>query len=101
MARLKCNRVRIRRALFVLVLTPRRNRRPGSRIAKAVRRLTNPMKKGAFRNGLGVLLISCGLIVILTYALIAYLVVRHPHPADLSAGRPKRSASPSSETLTV
>jgi tetratricopeptide (TPR) repeat protein len=59
------------------------------------------MEKGAFRNGLGVLLISCGLIVILTYAFIGYLVVRHTHPPDLSTGRPKRSASPSSETLTV
>jgi tetratricopeptide (TPR) repeat protein len=59
------------------------------------------MENRAFRNGLGVLLISCGLIVILSYAFTTYLMFRHIHPADPSAGRPTRPAAPSSETLTV
>jgi len=57
------------------------------------------MREGVFRTGLGVLLISCGLIVIFSYALTSYLMVRHHHPVDLSKGSPAQPASPSARAL--
>ena len=57
------------------------------------------MREGVFRKWLGVLLISCGLIVIFSYALTSYLMVRRYHPADLSKGSPAQPASPSARAL--
>jgi predicted Zn-dependent protease len=51
------------------------------------------MREGIFRKGLRALLISCGLIVICSYALMSYLEVRRNYPADLSNGSPVTRAT--------
>jgi len=59
------------------------------------------MQNGVFRNGLGLLLISCGLIVVLSYAVVAYLIASRPQPADGLKAQPMRPAGPSAQALTA
>jgi tetratricopeptide (TPR) repeat protein len=57
------------------------------------------MREGVFRKGLAVLLISCGLIVVCSYALMAHLALRRNYPGDLSKGSLARPATRSAQAL--